>query len=103
MAICWQENRFVPGCPLPERERCNDSDPNLCCGGGADDPCRCFACHAGHLNFVALLDRPAAPQFVGIDRAVMQGIKCVAVACSHTFAKRIARALNLHKPNKEGV
>ena len=42
------------------------------------------------------------PQFVGINRAVMQGIKCVAVAYSHTFAKRIARALNLHKPNERG-
>lgn len=45
----------------------------------------------------------APPQFVGIARAVMQGAKCVAVACSHTFAKRIARALNKHVPNKRGV
>jgi hypothetical protein len=94
MAVCWNENRFVPGCPLPERERCNDSDPARCSGGGADEPCRCFPCHAGHLNF------RAAPEFVGIDRSVMHGLKCVAVACSHTFAKRIARVLNEREMDK---
>jgi hypothetical protein len=47
-------------------------------------------------------DKPPPAPFVGIDRAVMQAAKCVAVACSHTFAKRIARALNKHEPNERG-
>lgn len=54
------------------------------------------------------------PKFVAAPRAkqvpalpmgcaVMQGSECVAVAKSHTFAKRIANALNIYKPNREGV
>ena len=49
---------------------------------------------------------PANPEntrFVGVGKAVMQGAKCRAIACSKTFAKRIANALNNHKVNSEGV
>jgi len=42
------------------------------------------------------------PPFVAADRAVMQGLECVATAKSHNFAKRIARALNNHKINRKG-
>ena len=49
-------------------------------------------------------DRAPKPrQFVNIGKQVMDGAQCVAVACSKTFAKRIARALNAHEPNREGV
>ena len=41
-------------------------------------------------------------QFVAVNVAVMQGLERVAVAKSHNFAKRIARALNLHKVNEKG-
>lgn len=40
--------------------------------------------------------------FIGVEKQVMQGSKCVAVACSHTFAKRIARALNNLRVNERG-
>jgi hypothetical protein len=42
------------------------------------------------------------PQFVAVRGAIMQGTKHVASAQSHNFAKRIARALNLHKINERG-
>ena len=42
-------------------------------------------------------------QFVNVGKQVMDGAQCVAVATSKTFAKRIARALNAHQPNREGV
>jgi hypothetical protein len=48
-------------------------------------------------------ESPQVPRFVGIKNAVMRGSECVAVACSKTFAKRIANALNNHKVNSEGV
>ena len=49
-------------------------------------------------------DRAPKPrQFVNIGKQVMDGAQCVAVACSKTFAKRIARALNARQPNREGV
>lgn len=41
-------------------------------------------------------------QFVAAGVAVMQGLERVAVARSHNFAKRIARALNNHKVNSRG-
>lgn len=41
--------------------------------------------------------------FVGAQQSVLQGSNCVARACSKTMAKRIARALNNHKVNSEGV
>jgi hypothetical protein len=41
-------------------------------------------------------------KFVAITLKVMLGARCVCVACSHTMAKRIARALNNHKPNERG-
>lgn len=40
--------------------------------------------------------------FAGVGKTVMRGSDCVAVACSHTMAKRIALALNLHKANSKG-
>jgi hypothetical protein len=44
----------------------------------------------------------SAPQFVAIGLAVMRADQCEATARSHNMAKRIARALNLHKPNERG-
>lgn len=41
--------------------------------------------------------------FVAVKSAVMRGAEHIATACSKTMAKRIANALNQHKPNKEGV
>jgi hypothetical protein len=43
------------------------------------------------------------PIFVAVKTAVMRGSEHVATAISKTFAKRIANALNKHKPNSEGV
>lgn len=36
----------LDGCPRPDRERCNDPDAEVCCGGGRDAPCSCQECHA---------------------------------------------------------
>jgi hypothetical protein len=47
-------------------------------------------------------ERASPALFVAVGVAIMQGRERVAVACSHNFAKRIARALNLHKPNSRG-
>ena len=42
--------------------------------------------------------------FVAVRQSpvVMRGAEFVARACSHTMAKRIANALNEHKPNERG-
>lgn len=40
--------------------------------------------------------------FVAIKRAVMRGSECIAVALSHTMARRIANALNRYKPTDKG-
>lgn len=49
---------------------------------------------------------PEAPapggQFVAVDRSIMRGAEHIATAITHSFAKRIARALNLHVPNRKG-
>jgi len=44
----------------------------------------------------------AETQFVAVATTIMQGGRRVAVAVSHNMAKRIARALNLYKPNERG-
>lgn len=46
---------------------------------------------------------PARYKFVNVDRAVMRGRDFVCTACSKTMAKRIANALNIYQPNREGV
>jgi hypothetical protein len=56
----------------------------------------------------AAVEAPPAPpdperRFVAVKSAVMHGADHVATAKSKTFAKRIANALNKHKPNDEGV
>lgn len=40
--------------------------------------------------------------FVAIKLAIMRGSERVAVAVSHTMARRIANALNLYQPNHRG-
>jgi hypothetical protein len=45
----------------------------------------------------------AAPKFVAVGPAVLQGARTIARAVSKTMAKRIANALNKHTPNREGV
>jgi hypothetical protein len=52
---------------------------------------------------IARESHPEGLQFVAIDRAVMRGQEHICTAVSNTFARRIARALNLHKPNSRGV
>jgi hypothetical protein len=42
-------------------------------------------------------------QFVAVGLAVMRGSECIATTRSNTFARRIAKALNLHTPNSRGV
>ncbi len=50
---------------------------------------------------------PKAPtprpfMFIAIRRAVMRGSEMVATAKSHTFARRIANALNAYTPTRKG-
>jgi hypothetical protein len=45
----------------------------------------------------------AAVRFVAVGASVMRGAEHIATAVSNTFARRIARALNDHKPNSRGV
>lgn len=47
--------------------------------------------------------RATVPLFVAVRLAVMRGTERIATAVSKTMAKRIANALNRHKPNSEGV
>ncbi|HEY2351969.1 MAG TPA: hypothetical protein VGH83_05630 [Candidatus Acidoferrum sp.] len=44
----------------------------------------------------------AAPKFVAVRKAVMRGEMHICTAVSGNMAQRIARALNLHKPNERG-
>jgi hypothetical protein len=46
---------------------------------------------------------PPERRFVAVKSAVMQGTDHIATAKSKTMAKRIANALNKHRPNSEGV
>jgi hypothetical protein len=46
---------------------------------------------------------PPGTKFIAVKCAVMFGYKHIATAVSKTMAKRIANALNNHKPNREGV
>lgn len=45
----------------------------------------------------------AAAAFVNVGKNVMKGQIWIARGASKTMAKRIANALNKHKPNSEGV
>jgi hypothetical protein len=40
--------------------------------------------------------------FVAIRRAIMRGSELIATAKSHTFARRIAEALNKYTPGRRG-
>jgi len=47
----WEDGQTLPNCPRPERKRCNETDPEQCCGGGAGANCDCLTCHpptSGH-------------------------------------------------------
>jgi hypothetical protein len=46
---------------------------------------------------------PVRPQFSPQKNRVMEGDRCVAVACSSTFATRTANALNEYEPNRRGL
>jgi hypothetical protein len=63
--------------------------------------------HRGFFSEPALIPAaaPAAPviRFVAVGASVMRGPEHIATAISNTFARRIARALNEHKPNSRGV
>lgn len=58
--------------------------------------------HPARIGRESPADRPQIA-FVAVHQNVMRGQDCVARACSKTMAKRIARALNNHVPNREGV
>lgn len=75
---------------------------NLAAGGSgyAGDGARVIQLSAEPLSIAG---ESPAPKFVAIGSRVMQGNIQRAVACSKTFAKRIANALNKHVPNREGV
>jgi hypothetical protein len=55
------------------------------------------------LDLAAAPPAPAVVQFVAVGASVMRGAEHIATAVSNTFARRIARALNEHKPNSRGV
>ena len=70
-------------------------------------PSRCYHCDSigGHdpACIVAVSQRGGSVYpFVAVKLAVMLGAERIAVAVSHTMAKRIANALNHHQPNKRG-
>lgn len=46
---------------------------------------------------------PQKGRFAAVKDAVMMNSRRVLTACSHTMAKRAARALNNHRTNREGV
>ena len=52
----WGDGRPNPGCPRAERLMCNEADADICCGGGADGPCDCEACHPAADPAVPSLD-----------------------------------------------
>ena len=82
-------------------------------GAAAPYRWRCIVCERQFLNAptspsIRVSDasdpeRPAPALFVAVKRSVMLGAQHIATAISKTMAKRIANALNKHKPNSEGV
>lgn len=74
-----------------------------------DDPKACERCGNDLTGFESLgkvcnacLDNRPQIRFVGVGKNVMQGQECKAVACSKNMAKRIANALNVYQPSREG-
>lgn len=70
-------------------------------------PSRCYHCDSvGEHDpacIVAVVKRGGSVfPFVAVKLAVMRGSEHIAVAVSHTMAKRISNALNNHTPNKRG-
>jgi hypothetical protein len=96
-----------------------DPETNCCsvCGTAHGGPCYHCRARAFHLPGCVFLlgnkrrqiqplqrvDRPDLIKFVAVDRSIMRGAEHIATACSNTFARRIARALNEHQPNSRGV
>jgi hypothetical protein len=68
-----------------------------------DPRCLCMLAAPSPGGRVLKLQRDTAVKFVGVGCSVMRGGQNVATAISHTFARRIARALNEHEPNSRGV
>lgn len=52
---------------------------------------------------LAGVNLPVRPQFSPQKDRIMQGDKCVAVACSPNFATRTANALNEYEPDRRGL
>jgi hypothetical protein len=74
---------------------------------GEHTPAACLNVHEGAQcgcsgHFRARRPNMKDVQFVAVDRSVMRGQEHIATAVSRTMAQRIARALNLHKPNSRG-
>jgi hypothetical protein len=96
-------------------------NPDPCAGAlhrltklGAITPCRwrCIVCERQFVHAPTSVrvhdedpdpNRPPPTLFVAISTSVMLGRHHIATAISKTMAKRIANALNRHKPNDEGV
>lgn len=53
--------------------------------------------------FAAGVRLPSRRHFASVGRGVMDGDKCVATACSNTYAVRIANALNSYNPSTRGT
>lgn len=60
-------------------------------------------------NETGVPGRPAVPapkpkrsQFVAVGPKVLDGTKLIAGACSSSFARRIANALNVYTPDRRG-
>lgn len=80
-----------------------NSPPNLCeCGHAKGN-------HSSYINGpgCAWCDcpkyRPVAVLFYAVGLKVMRGQEHICEARSTTMAQRIAKALNLHKPNSRGI
>lgn len=46
--------------------------------------------------------KPKRSQFIAVGPKVLEGAKLICGACSSTFARRIANALNAYTPDRRG-
>jgi hypothetical protein len=68
------------------------------------EPYQRFYAHTWRAVFRAAgVKLPVRPQFIHHKERVMHGEKCVAIACSSTFARRTTNALNEYEPDSRGL
>lgn len=90
--------------PNPKLDACRNVTLSQVLSSDYGDLANVIASGAGFDFSASVADRASkALQFVNVGIRVMCGQRCVATATSKTMAKRIARALNAHQPNSEGV